>query len=720
MKREFSLEGMSCTNCAKTINNFFSKSQGIKKVKVSLPLKSLIVECDEEINSEHIIDLVKKLGYKAEEKTGSFETKLWDREVKSYLIRFILAATLTFPLLLGMFLGLFKYESTLTAILNNPIYQLITIIIIEFFIGYTFFISSYYSIINKKLNMNILVVLSTTLAIALSIYKSIKNNWTYIHGDHLFFETAGTIITLILLGKLLESLAKNKAKSSMDLISKLVPQKVLKKKNNEIIECSLSDLILNDIVIVKNGMLVPIDGKVINGEGWADNSIITGESKPVHIANNYNIFAGTTLVEGYIEILFEKKQEDFMINRIVDLLKNAQSNDIAIQKLVDKITAYFVPFLIMLAIVTFLGWVLYDKYVSERAILNAITTLIIACPCALGLASPIAIIVGSSKAAQNNILFKNGDVIEKLARANVFVFDKTGTLTHGNIKINSINIKNDTFDKDYMLSLLKSLEMKSSHPIAKALINELPNYKTFPVENFTTHTSKGLSGIVNEHKIKVGSNNWLLDKEKLYNKSDNKYFSILNLVIDEVYCGYLELSDTLRENSSTLIEKLNKLKIKTILLSGDDAKPVEYIANMTNIKEFHSKKTVLEKEKIIESLKQEKNTVVMVGDGVNDALALKKADIGITLSSSLDIALEVSDIIITSEDILLIIKAIKIAKKTHFKIKTNLFWAFIYNILSLPLAAFGLLLPQIAAATMMLSSLSVVINSLYFNTKKLS
>ncbi|ATZ20312.1 putative copper-transporting ATPase PacS [Mesoplasma lactucae ATCC 49193] len=733
--QDYKIQGMSCASCAKAITKSVKKVPGVKKVKVNVSTDSMNVQMDSNVQDDAILNAVKSAGYKAQ-KIGNNVT--FSKKPSKYLIeqivKFSISLILTIPLWVGMGLMLGNVDTTGAKVICGPTFQIVLASIILFGVGYSFFVDVWAGIKTLTTNMYFLIVLGALAAYGLSIYNGVQDGWKYVPmnegGHELYFETIGTIVTLALLGNIFENLAKVNTTNSLQKISDLIPSKAILVLNGKTQEIDTISLKLNDIVQVKPGDKVPTDGIITSGNGYVNESLVSGESKPIKKAIGDKIVAGSVVDQGSMQFKVTKVASDNTVSQILTLVQQAQGGDLKIGKLADKISAWFVPIVIFAALMTFMGWSIHDHAVSQRAIINAISALIAACPCALGLATPTAIMVGTGKASEIGIVFKNGNQLENLANLRAVVFDKTGTLTQGKMTLDQIQTLSKTYSDEEIKEYLKAVESNSQHPLATSLVASLPNVKTLKTTNFTNYTSKGVSAVVNNKTIKVGNVNWLTTDKDIVNKVNalqQEGKSVFMMTINDEPVAIVSLSDKIKPDAKQLITALNDLGIRTVMVTGDNLLTANYVAKQLGIKEVHADIPVSQKADFVASLqnginkkgKPVHNVVAMVGDGINDTVALTKADIGITMSTSLDVAIASSDIILVNNDLMDIYRSVVVAKRTYRKIIGNIFWAFIYNIIMIPLAATGVLRPEFSAIAMALSSVSVVLNSLLLSVKNI-
>jgi Cu+-exporting ATPase len=517
------------------------------------------------------------------------------------------------------------------------------------------------------------------------------------------------IITFILIGNYLESVMKAKTQTSIKKLKDLQAKVVNVIRDGSELFIPFKKVRLNDIVLVKTGDKIPVDGRIIEGFCVVDESAMTGESLPVEKKAGDELISGTILKNGFVKLNAEKVGADTMLSRIIALVKDASNTKPKIQKLADRISGVFVPVVILISIATFITWFFILNERFDRSLLFAVSVLIIACPCALGLASPIAIIIGVGRAAENGILFNNVDAIENLMKIDTVCFDKTGTLTTGEMMVKSIYVINK-YSKNELMKYALSAEKYSSHPIAKSIINYGIDHNIViekNVKDFRNESGFGISAVINDKNILIGNENFMLNNDIkfsniLFQTSKNNLFVCINNEIE----GVIELEDNVKENAGEVIQKLKDMDLEIFMISGDNENAAKRTANELKIKNYSYKTLPDEKEKIISRLQSEKKTVAMIGDGINDAPSLAKANVGIAIGTGQDIAIDSADVILVKDDLNNILKAIKISRKTVSIIKQNFFWAFFYNAVAIPFAAgvfapFGLIISPVMAAMLM-------------------
>ena len=741
MKNNLKITGMTCAACASSIEKAISKKKGIKSAIVNLSTERLTVEFDENIILlDQIEEIILKLGYGIDKSESS---SYLDKNIhtKKILIRFIISLIFTVPLLYISMGHMFSYE--VVDFLNhekNPLNFTIAqfiLVIPVLIVGTPFFKKGLKSLINFKPNMDSLITIGTISAFLYSLYESVK----VISGNHasamnLYYESSATILTLITLGKYLEEVTKGKTSNSIKKLIGLSPKTALVERDGVEVEIKIEDVKVGDILIVKSGEKFPVDGEIIYGSCLVDESMITGESIPISKKINDKVIGASINKNGFVKYVSTKIGEDTMLSQIIKLVEEAQNSKSKIAKLADKVSYYFVPTIIFIAIVSFLFWIFYRRD-FEFAFTIFVSVLVIACPCALGLATPTSIMVSTGLGAENGILIKSGEALEIAHRTNVVVLDKTGTITEGKPKVTDLLINSDVFnDEKEFLSYAVSIEKGSEHPLGEAILEYGIEKKVdiFEIEDFKNIEGMGVSASVNFKRILLG-NKKLLDENNINigefkNVSDilaNSGKTPMYMVVDNKFGGIIAVADTVKENSKKAIEKLKSMGIKVLMLTGDNKKTALSIGKEVGIEEVIAE--VLPKDKSLEvsKLKDIGYKVCMVGDGINDAPALMNAHIGIAIGSGTDIAIESASVILMKNDLFDIPKFFKLSKNTIRNIKQNLFWAFLYNVIGIPFAMgvfylFGgsLLNPMIAALAMSFSSVSVILNAIRLKFIKIS
>jgi Cu+-exporting ATPase len=720
---------MSCASCVSKVEKALLNVPGVKEVSVNFASEKAKVNfVEKEINKSVLIKAVEAAGYSAsfpEKNNGDEIEKEKQKELKDLKIKLIYGGIIGFILFLGMFAGM--GVKWLPMWLMNPWFQLALTIPVQFWVGSRFIFGAWKALKNKTSDMNTLVALGTLAAFSFSIVATLFPHLFTRNGmsPHYYFESSAIIIVLVLLGRYFEAIAKGKTSQAIKALINLQPKTATLLENDVEIQIQVEHLNVGNIVLVRPGERIPVDGLIIKGASTLDESMVTGESMPVGKSVGENVIGGTINKNGSLEMKVTKIGNDTLLARIIMLVEEAQGSKVPVQKLVDRVTAVFVPFVIVFAFITFLFWTFYMGNLT-LGLLNAVSVLVIACPCAMGLATPTAIMVGTGKGAELGILIRNAESIENAEKINEIVLDKTGTLTKGKPVVNNlIAIKGDDLN---ILQLAASLERNSEHPLGEAIINKAieSNMDLKKVEFFDSIPGKGVTGDIDSIEYYLGnlklmegqnidiSPDILLKAEKLAEQGQ----TIIFLSDENMLLGLISVADTIKENAREIIARLKKEKIKVTMLTGDNRRTAAAIAKTLGIDRVFSEVLPDEKADYIKKLQNEGRIVAMVGDGVNDAPALAQSNIGIAMGTGTDIAIESSDITLVKGDLQTVVIAIELSKKTMLTIKQNLFWAFIYNIIGIPLAAgilynFGILLnPVFAAGAMGLSSFSVLSNSL--------
>lgn len=720
-EQEFQIEGMTCASCVNRIESVLSKANGILSSSVNLATeKAKVKYVDGVLDDDAIIKIISKAGYKALRPKSDLKAASMEKEKQLLYEFFKLSAAiiLSLPLVVPMLFEPFGYNFML-----NGWLQLILATPVQFVLGARFYRAAWKAVLAKSGNMDLLVSLGTTAAFGLSLYHLFLYGEHAGHGDigPLYFESAAVVITLVLLGKYLEAKAKQQTSAAIKALQSLRPDIArVKKENGKEVEVSIDDVNLGDIVVVRPGEKIPVDGLIKLGSTQVDESFITGESLPVVKNITDKVIGGSVNVDGLIEVEAAALGAETTLARIIRLVENAQSAKAPIQRMVDKVSAVFVPIVILIALATILGWGLYSGN-WEQALINGVAVLVIACPCALGLATPTSIMVGTGLAAKIGILIKDAEALEVAHSVTVVAFDKTGTLTEGRPELAKI-LTNRTSDYE-LVKIASSIQSGSEHPLARAVIEKSRemNLSFEPSSDVKALAGRGLEGTVNGEKHLIGTKRLMQEKNldiTIFSDAafefENSGFTVSYVANEDAkkVLGLLAFTDQIKASAKETIKKLNSLNIKTVMITGDNKGAAKNVASLLGITEFRAEVLPQDKSRIIEELKLNGEIVAMVGDGINDAPALASAHVGIAMSTGTDVAMHTAGITLMRGNPLLIPDALDISKRTYQKIKQNLFWAFIYNIVGIPLAAFGMLNPVIAGAAMAFSSVSVVVNAL--------
>ncbi len=719
------IEGMSCSACQNRVEKYLNKQEGVT-ASVNLVLATASVEYDEtKITIEDLNHFVEESGYKSlgeykEEK----ETKKDNQKILLILYAFLTIFVMYVSM--GHMIGLpvIPYLNMMKYPVNYGI-CLFLLSIPYLIYGFDILKSGIIKIIHKGPNMDSLVtigVLASLFYSGINLIKIILGNDNLV--EQLYFESVTTIIYFMKLGRYIDQKSKEKTKEAIQELVQITPESALIKTKKGEKESTIDEVKEGDILICKPGMKIAVDGTITFGKTHLEEAFITGESIPIKKKIQDKVIAGSINIDGYIEYRAEKIGPNSTISEIVRLVVEATNTKAPIGKVADKASGIFVPGIMIISLLTLIGYI-FLKHPFHEAILSAVTVLVVACPCALGLATPLAIIVSEGKAAKKGIFVKSSETLENAHKVDTIVFDKTGTLTYGNLKISKVQNDSSYTDKE-LLKIISSIEEYSTHPVATAFKNwrKEHNEKLLEVKDFKNETGYGLSGIIQNKQYLLG-NNKLIKKEKITNtyqelekhltKNGN---SIIYVVEDKKVIALIGVKDIIRTNAKETIQKIKKQGIKTVMLSGDNQKTAIQIASSLKIDEVVADCLPKEKESYLKELKQKGHTIMMVGDGINDAPSLASSDIGISMNSGTDIAANSSDVLLMNDDLSKIVELIQISEKTIKIIKENLFWAFFYNFCMIPLAIGILkpwsitLSPMIASISMVISSLTVILNSL--------
>ncbi|CZR97488.1 MULTISPECIES: heavy metal translocating P-type ATPase [Clostridioides] len=743
-KIDMKIDGMTCAACAKAVERVVKKLDGVENISVNIATDKANIDYNpSKVKLSQIKAAIEKAGYKpieeVRDKVDVDEDKLRkEKEMKSLFVKFIVAIVFAVPLFyiaMGPMIikpigpwPLPEIINPMTNTLNYALIQLILVIPVMI-AGYKFYINGFKALFSLSPNMDSLVAIGTLAAFLYSLYTTIQIANGQIQGMHhhqLYYESAGIIIALILLGKYLESKSKGKTSEAIKKLMGLQPKTAIVLVDGKEVETPIEEVGIGDIILVKPGTKIPVDGVVIEGYTSVDESMLTGESIPVEKNVGSKVTGASINKNGVIKFKAEKIGGDTALAQIIKLVEDAQGTKAPIAKLADTVSGYFVPIVISIAVVASLLWFLVGGKDIVFVLTIFISVLVIACPCALGLATPTAIMVGTGKGAENGILIKGGEALESAHKVNTVIFDKTGTITEGKPKVTDIVLNN--VEEEYLIKIASSAEKGSEHPLGEAIVRygEEENIKLEKVDDFKAIPGAGIQVIINKENILLGNkklmndNNILLeDLEEKSNELASQGKTPMYIAVDGKLAGIIAVADVVKESSKKAIEILHDMGIKVAMVTGDNVKTANAIASQVGIDMVLAEVLPEDKSKEVEKLQNQGNFVAMVGDGINDAPALAKANIGIAIGSGTDVAIESADIVLMKSDLMDVPTAIKLSHETIKNIKQNLFWAFGYNTIGIPVAAgllyiFGgpLLNPMIAAAAMSLSSVSVVSNAL--------
>jgi len=726
-KLKFDVEGMTCAQCVLTIENKLKKAEGILSATVNLSSDSAMVAFDPQIiDQEAIFQLVRDAGYKPRESRPKTER---DDEVKNKRNWFIFSIAFSLPILIQMYFKPFGEIAGMYVMLGFAT-------LVQFTAGMTFYRGAYHSLKNASANMDVLVALGISAAY---IYSFLSAFELFIISGHVFFETSALLITFIRFGKYLEARAKGKASEALQKLLELQADKARILVDGEEKEIAASEVKVGNIMVIRPGEKIPVDGEVIAGESSVDESMVTGESMPVQKQPGDEVTGATINKSSVLRTKATKIGEDTMLAQIVKMVEEAQADKAPIQRLADTISNYFVPAIVAVSIICFLLWFfLFSPNEFTRAFTFAVAMLVIACPCALGLATPTAIMVGSGIGLRNGILIKRASVLENISKLNAIILDKTGTITEGKFRVTDI-VPLDNIDAKRLLKLAATAESASNHPLAQAVIRkaESEDIEIEPVSDYIEREGYGITCTVegnsdsakaedeNGKVLRVGNNKLMksenIDISSVQKSVDNltsEGKTIMYVSLDQELIGLIAQADTIKTNSQNAISKFKELGLKTFMITGDNQRVAEAVGDQVGVDGIQAEVLPEDKVHVVKEYQSQQLLVGMVGDGINDAPALAQADIGIAIGAGTDVAKEAGEIVLVKNDLMDVERAIRLGKQTLRKVKQNLFWALFYNSLGIPIAAGALspwgifLKPEYAGLAMALSSVSVVTNSL--------
>ncbi|WP_277301037.1 heavy metal translocating P-type ATPase [Veillonella montpellierensis] len=713
VKREFDIIGMHCAACVKRVETVVSRLEGIEDVTVNLlTKKGTVTFSDDTITQpEDVIHAITAIGFEASESDSS-SYKITPTNYRAQIIRLVVAACCASLLMGSMVLHMLFRTSMLPAWV-----EWILASIALWGSGSVFFKGAWSAIKSGSLTMDVLVVLGTSVAYFYSIY-----NWLY-HIPQLYFETTAWLITFILLGKLLEEVAKGRTSEALQKLVALQPAIAHVWRDNQWVDIPTNQVVVGDTLQVRAGEKIPVDGMITEGRSTVDESMLTGESMPVEKERDHTVIGGTINVTGAFMMKANKIGLDTMLSQIIKIVEEAQTSKASVQRIADSVASYFVPAVISISVIVGLIWYYGVGSSVNTALIAAVSVLVIACPCALGLATPTSIMVGTGLGATHGILIKSAEFLETAGTLDAMILDKTGTLTQGLLQVTDYQLlSSESVDT---MAYMMALESQTSHPIANAMVRfgEEAGHRlasaAIRVNHFIDVPGKGVEGVIDNQRVQIGHMRWMKEQGYELNNIENTVYdyekqgsSVSLMAIDGVMIALWVVEDVLRPEAREVIERLEASGVEVWMLTGDNRRTAKYIADQAGISHVMAEVLPQDKASKVLALQTEGKRVGMVGDGINDAPALATANIGFAIGSGTDIALEAADIVLVRNDLHALEQAIQISRKTMKNIKENLFWALIFNCIGIPLAAFGILNPMIAGTAMAFSSVTVVSNAI--------
>jgi len=702
--------GMHCASCVRSIESALNAAPGVESATVNLATETAEVAFDSsQTNVAHLIGLIRDLGYTAEEaREGAVDRSQLEREaeIRKQKLLFLFGAVISVPVLVLSVWFNFPGKPFVLFALATPVQVLL---------GWQFCKNSIGALRHGTANMDVLIALGSSAAYLDSVY------FTFFAKGNVYYDTAAVILTLITLGRFLEARARGRASAAIRELMQLAAREASVIRDGQEVKVPVEEVQVGDVVVVRPGEKIPVDGEVIEGHSAVDESMLTGESMPVEKSVGDMVIGATINKTGSFRFRATRVGRETALEQIVRLVRDAQGTKPPIQRLADVVAAYFVPAVILIALVTFTGWLVLGRAGFEHALVAAVAVLVIASPCALGLATPTAVMVGTGLGAEHGILIKQAGVLEVVGRLDTIVFDKTGTLTRGEPEVTNVIVLDDTLSQSDLLVLAAAAESPSEHPIGRAIIKRAKE-QDLPIQtvrDFQAVPGQGVRATLNGRNVLVGSEGLMREAGvdfsaagEAKNALELQGETVLLVASGERLVGLIAVADTLKPNAAATISHLQKMGLCTILMTGDNRRTGEAIARRLNIQKVISEVLPGEKSARVQRLQQEGHRVAMVGDGINDAPALAQADVGIALGTGTDIAMDAGEITLVSGDPLGVVRAVALSRRTLAHIKQNLFFAFFYNSAAIPLAAAGLLNPMLAAGAMAASSISVVSNSL--------
>ncbi|MAG87023.1 MAG: heavy metal translocating P-type ATPase [Flavobacteriaceae bacterium] len=735
IKESFPVTGMTCASCAASVESVLKHTEGVFDASVNFANSSVLVEYDKALSPNQLQNALREVGYDIiidTENPSEVQQELQQKHYQDIKSRTIWSAILTLPIfVLGMFFTQWEPGKWISLVLTFPIL---------FWFGRSFFINAFKQAKHGKANMDTLVALSTGIAFIFSVFNTFFPESWLSRGiePHVYYEAATVIITFISLGKLLEEKAKSNTSSAIKKLMGLQPKTLKIIENGEEKEIPISSVQVGQTILVRPGEKIPVDGEVSKGSSYVDESMITGEPVPVEKSTDEKVFAGTVNQKGSFQFTAEKVGGETLLSQIIKMVQEAQGSKAPVQKLVDKIAGIFVPVVLVISIITFIVWMsVGGDNAFSQALLTSVAVLVIACPCALGLATPTAIMVGIGKGAENNILIKDAESLELGYKVNAIILDKTGTITEGKPLVTDIIWKNNLENQNEYKQILLAIEAQSEHPLAEAVVNHLKDEKVEQAEiaSFESITGKGVKAqSENGSKYYVGNHKLMVEKNIEIESSlmqtaeslEEQAKTVIFFGNEKQLLAILAIADKIKETSEKAIVTLQERGIEVCMLTGDNNKTASAVAKQVGITNYQGEVMPSDKAAFVEKLQADGKIVAMVGDGINDSQALAQANVSIAMGKGSDIAMDVAKMTLITSDLRSIPKALELSKRTVLGIRQNLFWAFIYNLIGIPIAAGvlypvnGFLLdPMIAGMAMAFSSVSVVLNSLRLKGVKL-
>lgn len=735
IKNSFPVTGMTCAACASSVESILSRTEGVNSASVNFASSSVLVDYEDNLTESDLQNALRQVGYDLildVENPSEVQEELSRKHYEDVKRRTIWSAVLTLPIfILGMFYMDWTPGRWISLALTIPVL---------FWFGRNFFINAFKQAKYGKANMDTLVALSTGIAFLFSLFNTLYPDFWLNRGlePHVYYEAATVIITFISLGKLLEEKAKSNTSSAIKKLMGLQPKTLKVIQDGEEVEMPISSVQVGYTIVVRPGEKIPVDGLVIQGSSYVDESMITGEPVPVNKAKGEKVFAGTVNQKGSFRFTAEKVGGETLLSQIIKMVQEAQGSKAPVQKLVDKIAGIFVPIVMGISIVTFIVWMsIGGDDAFTHALLTSVAVLVIACPCALGLATPTAIMVGVGKGAENNILIKDAESLELAHKVNVIILDKTGTITEGKPTVTDILWRKDIKGLTKFKEILHTIEAQSEHPLAEAVVSRMKEEKIGQIEipEFESITGKGVTAKLPDSSVYFVGNKKLMDENKIKisgkleinaTRLQEEAKTVIYFANDHEVLGILAIADQIKKTSKKAIETLQRRGIEVYMLTGDNQKTGAAVAKQVGIMHYKAEVMPSDKADFVKELQSKGKIVAMVGDGINDSQALAQSDVSIAMGKGSDIAMDVAKMTLITSDLRSIPKALQLSKKTVLGIRQNLFWAFIYNIIGIPIAAGvlypinGFLLdPMIAGAAMAFSSVSVVANSLRLKSAKI-